>query len=244
MWTIFFGKFLAAWLARAYDAVIQTAIYRTMDPSIALKGIKMVESDTPKCPSCLREIPKEAKKCPHCGNNIMDSKGVAKLASECKEYFDKLTDLQNVIRKKLTAHADGKNLKGNELVGWLGEIYGKILYQGELADDRMEHDFVTIDKLRISVKTRKGRNPGWNRSSAIPKIEGDGCPTHLLFVHLNDNYSIDKIWRFDWNYLYKNNRFNPHKVRGQHRSWIFFLNENEDKMFCVYPETDMTSTQC
>jgi len=33
-----------------------------------------------------------------------------------------------------------KTLKGNELVGWLGEIYTKIVLNGHLVDDSYEHD--------------------------------------------------------------------------------------------------------
>jgi hypothetical protein len=52
-----------------------------------------------------------------------------------------LAAIQQRIRERLSEHADGKNLKGNELVGWLGEIYGKILFDGRLVSDDKEHDF-------------------------------------------------------------------------------------------------------
>ncbi len=114
-----------------------------------------------------------------------------KLEAECQSLFIRLAGLQTEIREKVSAHADGKTLKGNELVGWLGEIYGKLLFNGTLVSDREEHDFVTNDGWRVSVKARKGWKSGWKQTRAIPKIEGDECPTHLLFVHLNDDYSID-----------------------------------------------------
>ena len=159
---------------------------------------------------------------------------VGVLEMECKTLFSTLTSLQTEIREKLSIHADGKNLKGNELVGWLGEIYGKLLFDGKLVDDREEHDFVSAAGHRVSVKTRKGWNSGWKQTSAIPKIEGSHCPTHLLFVHLNDDYSIDRMWLFDWGSLVSTERFKKHIVRGSHRSFIFAIDEMKDKAHVVY----------
>jgi len=160
--------------------------------------------------------------------------GVAALESECKTLFTELAALQDKIREKLSAYADGKNLKGNELVGWLGEIYGKLLLDGKLVHDREEHDFVCADGWRVSVKTRKGFGTGWQRTSAIPKLDGPECPTHLLFVHLKDDYSVDRIWLFPWPDLATKERFKSHTVRGSHRSFIFTLDENKDKDYVVY----------
>lgn len=159
---------------------------------------------------------------------------INKLELECQPLFSELAALQTKIRERLTAFADGKNLKGNELVGWLGEIYGKTLFDGTLVDDREEHDFITSDGARVSVKTRKGTKNGWKTTSAIPKIEGPDCPTHLLFVHLNDDYSLDRIWRLDWQELIDAGRFRKHVVRGSHRSYIFSIDEEIDKASVVY----------
>jgi len=165
---------------------------------------------------------------------MANPRAVRDLEAECEALFSKLALLHNEIRKKLSNHADGKNLKGNEHVGWLGEIYGKLLFDGNLVDDREEHDFVSANGLRVSVKTRKGWNSGWKRTSAIPKIEGSDCPTHLLFVHLNDNYSIDRMWLLDWHQLVTEERFKKHMVRGAQRSFIFTIDEVKDKPHIVY----------
>lgn len=159
---------------------------------------------------------------------------VNKVEQELKDLFKQLSMVQDRIRQRLIAFSDGKTLKGNELVGWLGEIYGKLLFDGRLVDDSEEHDIQTPDNLRISVKARKGWKSGWQQTSAIPKIEGSDCPTHLLFVHLNDDYSIDRMWRYDWGYLRKAGRFKSHVVRGNHRSFIFKLDECNDKGFVVF----------
>lgn len=171
---------------------------------------------------------------------MMNRDAVRNLEEEFKGVFSQLASLQDEIRKKLSKYADGKTLKGNELVGWLGEIYGKILFDGTLVDDREEHDFVSsvasIDS-RVSVKTRKGWT-SWKQTSAIPKIVGGDCPTHLLFVHLNDDYSIDRMWLYEWERLVADERFKKHVVRGSQRSFIFSVNEKRDRQNVIYPQED------
>ncbi len=104
-----------------------------------------------------------------------------------------------------------------------------------MVDDSYEHDIEDADGKRISVKTRKGWKSGWTQSSAIPKITGDDCPTHLLFVHLDDDYSIHGMWQFDWHYLIEHDRFRKHMVRGNMRSYIFHLNESRDQDHKIFP---------
>ncbi len=145
-----------------------------------------------------------------------------------------LSITQKQIQDKLKEHSDDKVLKGNELVGWLGEIYTKIIFNGYLVDDSFEHDVESFDDLKISVKTRKGRNSGWTRSSAIPKIEGNECPTHLMFVHLNDNYSVSSMWLYPWQDLFTAGRFKKHIVRGNFRSYYMSVNKNKDGKYKIY----------
>lgn len=165
---------------------------------------------------------------------MTNSTDVSALEQDCSALFSELVSLQDKIRFKLSAYADDKTLKGNELVGWLGEIYGKLLLDGKLVHDREEHDFVCPDGSKVSVKTRKGFGTGWQRSSAIPKLDGAHCPTHLLFAHLHDDYSIDRIWLFPWSVLAAKERFKTHTVRGSHRSFIFTLDEKKDKPYLAY----------
>lgn len=174
---------------------------------------------------------------------MTNSLDVAALEKDCSELFAELSALQTKIRTKLSIHADGKTLKGNELVGWLGEIYGKLLLNGVLVHDKEEHDFVCSDGKRVSVKTRKGFGTGWQRTSAIPKIDEEGCPTHLLFVHLNDDYSIDRIWLFPWDLLITTRRLKTHTVRGSHRSFIFTIDEKKDKNYVVFKSDGLLATQ-
>jgi len=166
---------------------------------------------------------------------MANPRAVRKLEKEYLPLFSKLASLQREIKERLSVHADGKILKGNELVGWLGEIYGKLFFDGNLVNDQEEHDFVSKDGCRrVSVKTRKGARAGWKQTGAISSIEGSNCPTHLLFVHLNEDYSIDRMWLFDWRELVKTDRFKKHKVRGAQRSFIFLIDEERDEDHIVY----------
>ncbi len=157
------------------------------------------------------------------------------LESKLSGHFSKLRHTQDAIKNILVPFADHKTLKGNELVGWLGEIYGKILLEGSLMSDRYEHDFETTDGKRVSVKTRKGNQVGWRRTSAIPKINGPDCPTHLMFVHLQDDFSLADIWLYPWADLIKTDRFKSHMVRGVHRSYIFHVDPRTDEPYRCYP---------
>lgn len=165
----------------------------------------------------------------------LNTEACLSLEEKMESLFQKLSGVQKEIHSELVHYSDNKVLKGNEIVGWLGEIYGKLIFDGKMVDDSFEHDIETPDGKRISIKTRKGWNSGWRQTSAIPKIEGDNCPTHLLFVHLDDDYSIHGMWLFEWDYLLNNERFRKHMVRGNLRSFIFHLNEQKDEGFKIYP---------
>ncbi|MBT41586.1 MAG: hypothetical protein CMF12_03580 [Idiomarina sp.] len=148
--------------------------------------------------------------------------------------FECLSMTQRKIRELLVAHSDGKVLKGDELVGWLGEIYTKIAVNGYLVDDSFEHDVETTSGLTISVKTRRGTNNGWRRTSAIPKVNGDGIPSHLMFVHLSENYVVSEMWLYPWRDLLEQNRFRKHLVRGNFRSYYMSVNPSKDQSYLVY----------
>jgi len=110
-----------------------------------------------------------------------------------------------------------------------------MLTGGKLVSDNLEYDVLTSSGDRISVKTRKGNGSGWNTTSAIPKIDmDDESPTHLMFIHLADNYSVKEIWLFSWEELHRNNRFIEHKVRGNRRSYLVRINKATDDKYLIY----------
>jgi hypothetical protein len=154
------------------------------------------------------------------------------LENALRPKFLSVLSARNEIYAQLESLADGKRLKGDEIVGWLGEIYGKLLLGGTLIDEGFEPDLLTEDGRRVSIKARKGKS--WRQSSAIPKIEGDGSPTHLLFLRLSDDYLVHTIWLHDWEKLRQEGRFKVHRVRDQHRSYIFNVNEGLDRLAIFY----------
>jgi hypothetical protein len=164
----------------------------------------------------------------------MGRQELEKIQLALRQNFDAIVKAQNEIKNKLIVYSDGKNLKGDEIVGWLGEIYAKILFDGKLVEDSNEHDVETKNGMKISVKTRKGFGNGWNKTGAIPKIEGSDCPTHLMFVHLNDDYSIERIWLYPWEELLQAGRFKVHMVRGNKRSFIFRVSVRTDEKYLIY----------
>jgi hypothetical protein len=167
----------------------------------------------------------------------IDKKSFLELQNDLETDFDAVYNGILAVKNKLLKYADGKTLKGDEIVGWYGEICCRQLTNGKLVPDNLEYDVITQEGYKISVKTRKGKNSGWKTTSAIPKIEiDDESPTHLMFIHLLEDYSIDKIWLLDWDELHRNQRFIEHKVRGSKRSYVVRINPEMDKKYLIYPE--------
>jgi hypothetical protein len=163
-----------------------------------------------------------------------DFDSVQKLHSEILKDLELIQTSYASVKRRLNLESDGKKLKGNELVGWLGEIYAKLLFGGKLVSEKFDHDLELIGDLRISVKARKGKS--WKVSSAIPKIEGQDLPTHLLFIRLNDDYSLASAWFFKWDELLKSRRFEKKFVRGQQRGWTFTVKSVDDKDNLLFPK--------
>jgi len=145
------------------------------------------------------------------------------------------------IKKRLLRY--GKKMKGDELVGGIGEVYGKIFLEkyfsekGKLVEENLEYD-LTTGRRRVSIKTRKGRGTGWQQTSAIPEIKGKDRPTHLMFIHLDDDYQPLEVWLYPWKEV--QDRAKKHRVRRQHRSFIFMVKPKQDQRFMLYgkPQKD------
>lgn len=161
---------------------------------------------------------------------------VSAFYEEIKTHCEAIKLSNQVLKELIKEHSDGKNLKGDELVGWLGEIYTKLLVDGTVIDhDEFDYDVVK-DKMRISVKTRKGKNSGWSRSGNIPNINvSNEGPTHLMFIHLEADYSLSGAWLFEWAWLTQSGRLiekrNGNRVTGH----FFALNVDSDKSYRQYP---------
>lgn len=147
--------------------------------------------------------------------------------------FKTIADATQRIRQRLQKHADRKELKGDEVTGWLGEIYGKMILRGALVPDTYDYDVKARD-MRVSVKARKGETGNWGTTSLIPRIQGDECPTHLMFIQFRDSYSIKRVWLFPWRDLADQERLKEKKVRGEHRGYYVRIRPSIDKGYLVY----------
>jgi hypothetical protein len=173
----------------------------------------------------------------------MGTEEIKRLYDDLRGDFRVIIQEQETIHRKLESLADGKNLKGDEIVGWLGEIYAKLLLGGRLVSDEFEHDLETRNGKRISVKTRKGTRTRWNLVGHIHRIDFVNHPTHLMFVHLNDDYSPERIWLYQWEDLVRDKRFKVHKVRGDKIGHYFEVKPEYDVKYEVYPRVRSEVTE-
>jgi hypothetical protein len=161
-----------------------------------------------------------------------------RLESRLQGHFNVLARKQAKIKLTLDGYADGKPLKGDEIVGWLGEVYTKLLLRGELASDDLDYD-VKAGNKRVSVKARKGNAKGWNRTSSIPRVAGTEAPTHLAFLHFDSCYRLRRAWLYPWEEIRRAGRFKKHIVRGQHRAYVFNVSLTKDKRYVCYESRDL-----
>ena len=102
--------------------------------------------------------------------------------------------------------------------------------KGTLVSEEYDHDFTAGD-MRVSVKARKGRS---GITSIISRIEGEGCPTHLMFIQFSDGYSLERIYLFPWGYLLEHRRFKEKTVRGGRRGYYMSVGPSRDSEFLIY----------
>ena len=162
-------------------------------------------------------------------------KNLLNLSANLESDFKERKDTVQRIKQKLQKHADGKQLKGEEITGWLGEVYGKMILNGRLMPDEYDYDVEALDK-RVSVKARKGTYGSWQVTSIIPRIIGNECPTHLMFIQFTDDYSINRVWLFPWKYLHDSGRFLEKRVRGGHRGYYIRVKPSVDTDYLIYPK--------
>jgi len=58
----------------------------------------------------------------------MEINKLLELQSDLKDDLLAINQVLEKVRNRLINLANGKILKGDEVVGWLGEIYGKVLF--------------------------------------------------------------------------------------------------------------------
>lgn len=155
-----------------------------------------------------------------------------------REYFDAVKTANEHVKRFLQQYiSTGRILKGYEIVGWYGEIVTQELLGGVvIADDTKDYDVENCEKNeRYSVKTRMGTKGNWKVTSLIPNNTVDeNSPTHLVFIHLDDDYKVESVWNYPWEYLVDNNRLRPKSVKGVVRGYTLTVKVSLDKEFLVY----------
>lgn len=161
-----------------------------------------------------------------------------KLEADSKKYFTAVKTANDAVKEHLQGYvSSGRVLKGDEIVGWYGEIVTQQFLGGEIIEnDAEDYDIINADKgEKYSVKTRKGFGSNWQTSSLIPSDEvNDKSPTHLVFVHLNVDYSVESIWMYPWEEVVANKRLSPRKVKKVSRGFTFSVKVSKDKKYLVY----------
>lgn len=156
--------------------------------------------------------------------------------SKLRERLDTLINIQDKIKEILLPMADGKQLRGNDIVGLLGEIYAVKMLSGKLLPDGKETDIDVPDcKMRVSVKARKETSDknSWKQTSDIHKIEDSDC-THLIFLKFDKEYRIANVWLYPWEVVEK--RAEEHNSRGTMMGYIFRVNPKEDEKYLRYTD--------
>jgi hypothetical protein len=70
---------------------------------------------------------------------------IAYLISQNEEDFDCIKKATKRIKDRISKskYSDGKPWKGDELVGWIGEVYGKLMLGGNLTREGLEYDLIS-----------------------------------------------------------------------------------------------------
>lgn len=156
--------------------------------------------------------------------------------SKLRECLDTLINIQDKIKEILLPMADGKQLRGNDIVGLLGEIYAVKMLSGKLLPDGKETDIDVPDcKMRVSVKARKETSDknNWKQTSDIHKIKDSDC-THLMFIKFDKEYRVANVWLYPWEVVEK--RAEKHNSRGTMMGYIFRVNPKEDEKYLRYTD--------
>ncbi len=157
---------------------------------------------------------------------------IQKIESKLRPLFNQLVNVNRKIKGVLTSmRPSNKTLKGDEVVGWLGEIYAAEILSGTLLANDEEAD-VKTPTMRVSVKARKATSSNWPRTSDIHKIKGANC-THLIFLKFDKEYRLENVWLYPWEVVEE--RAKPHKSRGNNMGYYFRVKPRKDNNYKKYP---------
>lgn len=176
----------------------------------------------------------------------MNHKNVQQTENELRSVLEELAGIHGKVREAIKHYVEGFALKGNETVGWLGEMYVAQLLGGTIKDDSYSYDIKAVNKrgkkMRVEVKTRRkvtGKK-GWRRTGIITLKDGEKPPTHLAFVKLAEDYSLSGIYLYPWDEIDKE-RLKLFKVKGQQRGYYFRVRDDDDK-YLKHPVSTVKNT--
>jgi hypothetical protein len=170
---------------------------------------------------------------------------VQRIGKELSPVLESLHQIHKTVHNAIKPYIDGFSLKGNETVGWLGEMYAFQLFGGKIEKDRLSYDLTVTDSAgeieRIEVKTRRvTASSNWSKTGVIKlkriangskfsvDVDNNQNPTHLVFVKLYNNYSLAAIYKFSIKKLWEDNRLIESTPGKVFRGYTFTLSENTD----------------
>ena len=162
-----------------------------------------------------------------------------KTEAEFVHLLDQLSAAEEALQGKVQQHWDGNVLRGADPVAWLGLVYAKCLLNGRLLVRDQRRFIQTEEGGKVYVKTRKGQSSGWNQTGTMSDLLADDHPTHLLFIHLHDNYQVSSMWLYPWEYLQNSDRlisvrgggFRMMVDEGRDRNYRVYTNPHQRKLF-------------
>ena len=119
--------------------------------------------------------------------------------------------------------------RNGDIVAFYGEILVHELFGGIKQQNNNPFSIVANQnstEFRIKVTTRVGNNIGWDESG---KFLTNAGMTHVAFVHLNDDYSVDRIWLYQIDFI-----INRQIEKGDNKI-AFRIDEQNDANLLVFP---------
>ena len=175
----------------------------------------------------------------------MNMDRIEAIQRELKDDLNTLATIDHKLKEAIKYYVGEFDLKGNEVVGWLGEMYSCHFFDGEIQPDVISYDILIPGKVeeRLEVKTRRVSKSGKDHGtqSGVIKLTGreQEDPTSLVFVTLTRDYLLQSIYKFPLSEIFGGldniKRLRSSKVKKNFRGYTLTLRE-DDKQYLVYPE--------
>jgi hypothetical protein len=170
--------------------------------------------------------------------------GIKELEIALAKELALLKSVNETVKKAIEPHVtpllarnSSFTLKGNEVVGWIGELYAATVQGGEIKSDSESYDIVRENGKKVEVKTRRQSKDGstsWKRSGVI-SVDADNPPDYLIFVKLNKDYQLEEMYEFPWSYLKDEERLKEAKSNDNLKGYYIMLAPTIQGEYKVYP---------